>query len=155
MGGYRGSFARLISNSDRLLGFARGTEHKSVCLANELVDRQVSLKKGYEKLSQAYILLLADLPDELDDEGRKARSRYEAGRDEIDERYVDLNLNFLETLARPRVQKPLPENQPPPVQIPNTTANDPNRGPKSGSKMGVPNWGPKLGCPKSRFQIGS
>jgi hypothetical protein len=75
MGGYRGSFARIISNSDRLLGFARGKDNKSLCLANELVDYQVTLRKGYEKLSQAYILLLEDIPDDPDDDGRKAKTR--------------------------------------------------------------------------------
>jgi hypothetical protein len=109
MGGYRGSFAWIISNSDRLLGFARGKDNKSLCLANELVDYQVTLRKGYEKLSQAYILLLEDIPDDPDDDGRKAKTRYESGRDEIDERYMDLNVNFLEALAK--IQKPLPENQ--------------------------------------------
>jgi hypothetical protein len=124
MGGYRGSFARIISNSDRLLGFARGKDNKSLCLANELVDYQVTLRKGYEKLSQAYILLLEDIPDDPDDDGRKAKTRYESGRDEIDERYMDLNVNFLEALAR--IQKPLPENQLSSVHNPMSmsTAND-------------------------------
>jgi recombinational DNA repair ATPase RecF len=91
MGGFRGSFIRIITNSDRLIGFARSKDHKSLCLANELADYQVTLRKGYEKLSQAYILLLDDLPDDLDDDGQKAKDRYEKGRDEIDERYMDLS----------------------------------------------------------------
>jgi hypothetical protein len=86
------------------------------------VDYQVTLRKGYEKLSHAYILLLDDLPDDLDEAGRKARDRYEGGRVEIDERYMDLNVNFLEALAR--IQKPLPENQPSSVHNPMSTAND-------------------------------
>jgi hypothetical protein len=122
MGGYRGSFARIIGNSDRLLGFARGKGNESLCLANELMDYQVTLRKGYDKISQAYILLLDDLPLDLDDDSRKSRDRYEKGRDEVDERYMDLNCMFLEALAK--VQNPLPENQPSSVQNPQTTAND-------------------------------
>jgi hypothetical protein len=122
MGGYRGSFARIISNSDRLLGFTRGKDNDSLCLANDLMDYQVTLRKGYKKLSHAYILLLDDLPDDLDEDSRKARDRYKKGRDEIDERYMDLNVMFLEALAK--IQKPLPENQPSQVQNPHTTAND-------------------------------
>jgi hypothetical protein len=91
-------------------------------LANELVDYQVTLTKGYKKLSQAYILLLDDLPDDLDDDGQKAKDHYEKGRDEIDERYMDLKINFLEALAK--LQKPLPENQPSSVHNPMSTAND-------------------------------
>jgi hypothetical protein len=119
MGGFRGSFIRIITNSDKLLGFARCKDTKSLCLVNELVDYQVTLTKGYEKLSQAYILLLDDLPDNLDDDGQKAKDRYEKGRDEINERYMDLKINFLEALAK--LQKPLPENQPSSVHNP---AND-------------------------------
>jgi hypothetical protein len=100
MGGFRGSFIRIITNSDRLIGFAQSKDTKSLCLANELVDYQVTLTKGYKKLSQAYILLLDDLPDNLDDDGQKAKDHYGKGRDEIDERYMDLKINFLEALAK-------------------------------------------------------
>jgi hypothetical protein len=110
MGGFRGSFARIITNSDKLIGFARCKDTKSLCLVNELTDYQVTLKNGYEKLSHAYALLLDDLPDDLDDDDKKNKSRYEAGRDEIDDRYMDLKIKFLEVLAK--LQKPLPENQP-------------------------------------------
>jgi hypothetical protein len=88
MGGFRGSFARIITNSDKLIGFARCKDTKSLCLVNELVDYQVTLKNGYEKLSHAYALLLDDLPDDLDDDDQKCKDRYEAGRDEIDDRYI-------------------------------------------------------------------
>jgi hypothetical protein len=122
MGGFRGSFIWIITNSDRPIGFARSKDTKSLCLVNELVDYQVTLTKGYEKLSQAYVLLLDDLPDYLDDDGQKYKDHYEAGRDEIDDRYMHLKIKFLEALAK--LQKPLPENQPSSVHNPMSTAND-------------------------------
>jgi hypothetical protein len=124
MGGFRGSFARIITNSDKLIGFARCKDTKSLCLVNELVDYQVTLKNGYEKLSHAYALLLDDLPDDLDDDDQKNKDCYEAGRDEINDRYMDLKIKFLEALAK--LQKPLPENQPSSVHNPMSmsTAND-------------------------------
>ena len=48
MGGFRGSFARIITNSDKLIGFARCKDTKSLCLVNELTDYQVTLKNGYK-----------------------------------------------------------------------------------------------------------
>jgi hypothetical protein len=98
------SFARIITNSDKLIGFALCKDTKSLCLVNELVDYQVTLKNGYEKLSHAYALLLDDLPDLLDEDGKKNKDRYEEERDEIDDRYMDLKIKFLEALAK--LQKP-------------------------------------------------
>lgn len=77
MGGFRGSFARIITNSDKLIGFARCKDTKSLCLVNELTDYQVTLKNGYEKLTHAYTLLLDDIPDDPGDDDKKNKSRYE------------------------------------------------------------------------------